>query len=344
MKTNEMNWGWTFGLLLAAASALLAMWVYYRVCGATFVVEQPVAVFVDNRKDFARLVSQLEEEAGLTDPDLFCFLAQWMRYPKNMKTGRYEILPGTSYRDVIRMLRSGRQTPVRLTFHNLRRKADLANRIGEEMLFSPADLLRCLNDSLTAAAYGMDTTTILTLFIPNTYEIYWNTPVDRFMDRMKKEYDRFWNADRRAKAQALGLSRQEVAILASIVEEETSARGEYATVAGLYVNRLRKGMLLQADPAVKFAVGDPGLRRILNVHLGIDSPYNTYRYGGLPPGQIRIPSIPAIDSVLNYGRHSYLYMCAKEDFSGTHRFATTLAEHNRNAQRYRRALDRLQIR
>jgi UPF0755 protein len=266
-----------------------------------------------------------------------------MKYPPNLKSGRYEIRPGMSYLDIVRMLRSGRQTPCKLTFNNIRLKTDLAERIGQQMMFSSDDLLSRLNDPAVARSFGLDTATILTLFIPNTYEIYWNTPVDRFLERMKKEHDRFWTADRLAKAQALHLSPTEVGILASIVEEETAKHHEYPIVAGLYLNRLRKGMLLQADPTVKFAVGDVTLKRILNAHLQIDSPYNTYRYPGLPPGHIRIPAIPAIDGVLNYSRHNYLYMCAKEDFSGTHNFAVTLGEHNRNAERYRNALNRLHI-
>jgi UPF0755 protein len=319
-------------------------WLYASVRSEAVAITHPVVVYVDDRRDYPSLLVDLQTGALLKDTHRFDRLARRMKYPANVKSGRYEILPGTSYLDLVRLLRSGRQTPCLLTFNNVRTKAELAEKMGQQLLFAPSELLHRLNDPAVVRSFGLDTATILTLFIPNTYEMYWNTPVDRFLERMKKEHARFWTAERLSKADALHLSPTEVSILASIVEEETAARTEYPIVAGLYLNRLKKGMLLQADPTVKFAVGDAGLRRILNVHLQIDSPYNTYRHAGLPPGPIRVASMAAMDGVLNYTRHSYLYMCAREDFSGTHRFATTLTEHNRNAQRYRAALNRLQIR
>jgi UPF0755 protein len=331
-------------LALTLIAAIFGGWIYYAIHSSAFSIQKPAEVYVNEQKDYNELLLQLQSAAQLKNPHFFDRLAQRMKYPQNMKSGKYEIRPGTSYIQAIRILRSGRQTPVKLTFNNIRSKAGLAERIGQQMMFSPADLLNCLNNPATAAKFDLDTTTILTLFIPNTYEIYWNTSADQFLERMKKEHDRFWNRDRLAKAHALHLSPAEVSILASIVEEETADRQEYPVIAGLYLNRLKKGMLLQADPTVKFAVGDVSLKRILNVHLQTDSPYNTYRHSGLPPGPVRIPSIPAIDGVLNRREHPYLYMCAKEDFSGTHRFAVTLEEHNRNAQRYRNALNRLNIR
>jgi UPF0755 protein len=295
-------------------------------------------------KQYDRLLQQLQSTARLKDTRLFNRLAQRMKYPENMKIGRYEIKPGMSYLAAIRMLRNGQQMPVKLTFNNVRLKQDLADRIADQLVFSSQELLNRLNDPAVAASYGLDTTTLTTLFIPNTYEIYWNTTVDKWLERMKKEYDRFWTKERLAKANAIRLNPVEVSILASIVEEETAARREYPVVAGLYLNRLKKGMLLQADPTVKFAIGDVTLRRILNTHLQVESPYNTYKHPGLPPGPIRIPSIEAIEGVLNYRDHNYLYMCAKEDFSGTHNFAVTLEEHNRYAQKYREALNRNHIR
>jgi UPF0755 protein len=323
--------------------ALVAGWSYYKIHSSAFVLNEPVAVYVDEQKDYDQLLSQLQSAAHLKNRQLFDRLAHQMKYPQNVKTGKYEIRPGMSYIAAIRMLRNGKQSPVKLTFNNIRLRTDLAERIGRQMMFSTDDLLSRMNDPAVAASFGLDTATILTLFIPNTYEIYWNTPVNAFLERMKKEHDRFWNDKRLVKAQALHLSPAEVSILASIVEEETASRREYPIVAGLYLNRLKRGMLLQADPTVKFAAGDPTVKRILHAHLKIDSPYNTYLHQGLPPGPIRIPSIPAIDSVLNYSEHHYLYMCAKEDFSGTHNFSVTLSEHNRNAQRYRDALNRLNI-
>ena len=330
-------------IFLALALALLAGFIYYVYSSATFSVKESVAVYVD-KKDYPGLLMQLQSAAQLKNPRLFDFMAQKMKYPSTMKTGKYEIRSGMSYLEVIRMLRNGQQTPIKLTFNNIRLKKDLAERIGQQMMFSPEDLLDLLNDLEVAASYDLDTATIVTLFIPNTYEAYWNMSASKFLERMKKEHDRFWNRERLAKAQSLHLSPTEVSILASIVEEETAARQEYPIIAGLYLNRLKKGMLLQADPTVKFAAGNVTLQRILYSHTRIDSPYNTYIYAGLPPGPIRIPSIPVIDAVLNHSEHNYLYMCAKEDFSGTHNFAVTLSEHNRNAERYHAALRRLGIR
>jgi UPF0755 protein len=201
-------------------------------------------------------------------------------------------------------------------------------------------LLYLLNDSTYCDALGFTPETVLTMFLPNTYEMYWNIGEEKFVSKMKREYLNFWNSDRNAKAQALGLSPIEVSVLASIVEEESAVVDEYPMIAGLYLNRLSKGMPLQADPTVKFALGDFGLRRILHKHLEVDSPYNTYKNIGLPPGPLRIPSIKAIDAVLNRVEHNYLYMCAKEDLSGTHNFAVTLAQHTANARRYQAALNR----
>jgi UPF0755 protein len=181
------------------------------------------------------------------------------------------------------------------------------------------------------------------MFIPDTYEFYWTTTAEEFANRMKLEYDKFWNTERRKKAEEIKLSPAEVTTLASIVQAETAKNEEQKRIAGLYMNRLKRGQLLQADPTVKYAVGDFSLKRILNAHLEIDSPYNTYKYAGLPPGPINFPETTAIDAVLNYEKHNYLYMCAKEDFSGYHNFAVTFDEHSRNAAKYRAALDRNNI-
>jgi UPF0755 protein len=317
---------------------------YGKIISPAFDISKTTYIYIDDKKDYADLLSQLKLTGHLKNPELFRKLAAKMKYPENIKPGKYEITPKTTYLEAIRMLRSGRQVPVKLTFNNIRLKEDFAERISNQLMFDSGVLSDRLNDPEVAASLGFDTTTILTMFIPNTYEFYWNTPVDKFLERMKKEYDRFWTKERLEKAEAMHLSPAEVSILASIVEEETAAKPEYPVVAGLYFNRLKKGMLLQADPTVKFAVGDVTLKRILNAHLQVESPYNTYKNQGLPPGPIRIPSISGLDGVLNYQNHNYIYMCAKEDFSGTHNFAVTLNEHNRNAQKYREALNRNNIR
>jgi UPF0755 protein len=196
-----------------------------------------------------------------------------------------------------------------------------------------------LKDSTFCAKQGFDTASIVCMFVPDTYEVYWNTSIENLMSRLKKEHDKFWDSSRQAKATAIGLTPNEVCTLASIVDEETSNNPEKPMIARMYLNRLAKGMALQADPTVKFALKDFAIRRIYHNMLNTDSPYNTYRYAGLPPGPIKVASVAGIDAVLNAPNHSYLYMCAKEDFSGTHNFASTYSEHLRNAAKYTKALN-----
>ena len=267
-----------------------------------------------------------------------------LKYPANMRTGRYAVEPGMNNLTLLNDLRRGHQVATRITFNNIRFKKDLAERLSEQLMIGEDELFHLLTDSAYCDSLGFTTETINTLFIPNTYEVYWNISADKLMQRMKREYTNFWTDARLAKAKAIGLTPAEVSILASIVEEETAAVDEYPIVAGLYLNRLHRGIPLQADPTVKFAIGDFSLQRILFEHLEVDSPYNTYKHTGLPPGPLRIPTIKGLDAVLNYMQHNYLYMCAKEDFSGRHNFAATLAEHNRNANRYRAELNRRKIR
>ncbi|MCD7930830.1 MAG: endolytic transglycosylase MltG [Tannerellaceae bacterium] len=322
----------------------IAIWGYRLLYAKDFDIPETVYVYVDERKDFEDLIRQLKDSARMEHVGIFELLAEKLKYPENMKVGRYAVDPGMSHLDLVKRLRSGHQTPTRITFNNIRFIDDLAERLDDQLMFSKEDLLAYLKDPAYLEPLGFTPETVSALFIPNTYEVYWNISPERFIERMKKEYDAFWTEERKRKAAAIGLTPVEVATLASIVEEETAAPDEYPVVAGLYINRLHRGMLLQADPTVKFAVGDFGLKRILYQHLEIDSPYNTYKYAGLPPGPLRMPSVRAIDAVLNYTQHNYIYMCAKEDFSGRHNFAVTLAEHNRNAERYRAALNRKGIR
>jgi UPF0755 protein len=242
------------------------------------------------------------------------------------------------------MLKGGLQTPLNVTFNNVRTKEDLAGKVGKYLQTDSVSILQLFADTAQIKKYGFTPETFSSMFIPNTYEFFWTTTATEFADRMKKEYDRFWNDERKKKAEEIKLTPVEVITLASIVQAETAKNDELKTIAGLYINRLNRGMFLQADPTVKFAVGDFSLKRILNSHLEIDSPYNTYKNLGLPPGPINFPETSAIDAVLNFEKNKYYYMCAKEDFSGYHNFAATLAEHNRNAAKYRAALDRNKIR
>ena len=277
------------------------------------------------------------------DPAKASQIVDWMyndEYDTSTRKGYFELKGSTSIYRAARRLAAGSQTPVKFTFNNLRLTEQLIERADECLYMCSDSLSAILSDEAQCAEYGFTPTTIKAMFLPDTYEFYWTVSPQRFVERMHEYYEQYWNDERRAKARKAGLTPLEVSVLASIVEEETAMRDEMPIVAGLYLNRLRRGIPLQADPTVKYAVGDFTLRRILNKHLETPSPYNTYLNTGLPPAPIRIPSKAAIEAVLNYRTHNYLYMCAKEDFSGYHNFATTLSEHNRNAARYHSALNR----
>ena len=264
--------------------------------------------------------------------------------PFRVRTGRYTAENGITSLSLYRKFRNGTQSPTELIIPSVRTVTQLADAIGKQLMLSAEEIRAAFTDSIFCSSYSFTPETFPSLFIPNTYQVYWNTSLEALMKRMVKEHNAFWNAERMQKAKNLNLTPEQVSTQASTLDEESSNNAEKPTIAGMYINRIRKGMLLQADPTVKFALGDFTLRRIYYKHLEVDSPYNTYRYVGLPPGPIRIPSIAALDAVLNYKESSYLYMCAKEDFSGTHNFATTLAEHMRNARKYARALNERGIR
>lgn len=273
----------------------------------------------------------------------FEWVAEKKKYTNNVKPGRYKITPRMSNNSLVNLLRSGNQEPVKLVFNKIRTKERFAGIIASQIELDSTILLQKLCDETFLKKYSKTTETALTLFIPNTYEFYWNTSTEKFIERMYIEYERFWNDERLEKAKAINMTADQVITLASIVEEETIKNDEKPDVAGVYINRLKKRMRLQADPTVRFAAGDFEIKRILNKHLEIDSPYNTYRNAGLPPGPICIPTISSIDAVLNYSQHSYIYFCAKDDFSGYHAFAKSLKQHNVNAKKYRAALNRNRI-
>ena len=306
-------------------------------------IDSDAVLLVPTGSDFATLIDSLESKKVLHNPKRFERWARSRGLDSSINPGRYQLKAGTSYASLINVLKSGRQTPVRVTFNNLRTPERLAGVLARKLEPDSLTWIKALTSDSLAKPYGLTSQTLFTLFIPNTYEFYWNTTPEAFLQRMKKESDRFW-ASRESKLARCGLSREEIYTLASIVYEETKRVAEMPRVAGVYLNRLRIGMALQADPTVKYAVKDFTLRRILHSHLEVDSRYNTYKYPGLPPGPICMPSIDAIDAVLDYEDHDYLYFCAKDDLSGAHVFARTLDEHNRNARAYARALNRRGIR
>ena len=307
-------------------------------------------VFQENvRSDYVMLISvedtydtvkdRLLKDEILFSEKAFKWVAKKKKYNKNVKPGRYELKRGMTTNELVNMLRSGAQKPVDITFNNVRFKEDVAGKVSKYIQADSLSILALFSDEKQIKEWDFTTETFRTMFIPNTYEMYWTISAKEFAKRMHDEYQNFWNAERKTKAEDLNISPAEVSILASIVQSETIKKDELPRVAGLYINRLKRGILLQADPTVKYAVGDFSIKRVLNKHLEIESPYNTYKYVGLPPGPICFPSIQSIDAVLNYESHKFLYMCAKEDFSGYHNFAKTLRQHNRNANIYRKALD-----
>ena len=315
--------------------------MYFLIVKPNFNVSKTTFVYIhEDDKDFESLCLELQDSAGCRHIHLFKILAAFRKYPSNMKSGRYAIEPGMSNHDLLNRLRFGQQTSVRIVFNNIRHLSDLASRLTDPLMINEDQLLSLLRNEKQCEKFGFNPVTIKTMFIPNTYDVFWNITAEKLMERMHREYRSFWNENRLNKAQTIRLSPVEVSILASIVEEETAEPDEYPVVAGLYINRLYKGWKLEADPTIKYALGDFTLRRILYAHLKVESPYNTYIYGGLPPGPIRIPSIRCIDAVLNYTKHNFMFMCAKEDFSGRHNFAVTLREHNRNADRYHAELNK----
>jgi UPF0755 protein len=292
---------------------------------------------------YTEVLSTIEEQNLIVDIESFKWMSNRMGYPQSVKAGRYRLTENMSNREVVATLRAGLQTPVRVTFTGFRTPQQLAQRVAKHIEADSAEIVKSFLSDDIANQYGFNRQTFIAMFIPNTYEFFWNTNAKGFFDRMHREHEAFWTQEKVKKAEEIGLDKIKVSILASIVEEETIKADERPRVAGVFVNRLNQSIPLQADPTVKFANGDFSIRRILTRHLQIESPYNTYKYRGLPPGPINAPSISSINAVLNYERHQYLYFCAKPDYSGYHNFARTLAEHNRNAREYQQFLNRERI-
>lgn len=317
--------------------------IYQLFFSQPFQISETGYIYIDRDDNIDSVYNQIIKVGNPKSMKGFKIIAEQKGYDKNIKTGRYAIKPTDNMRYLHRRLSLGYQTPVNLTIGSVRTMDRIARNASRQLMIDSTEIIGLLNDTAYLNTIGYTTQTIPALFIPNTYEVYWNISAEDFMKRMIKEHKVFWNEERIKKAKSIGLTPEEVATLASIVEEETAVNAEKPVVAGLYINRLKRGMLLQADPTIKFSLQDFGLKRILFKHLDVNSPYNTYKHTGLPPGPIRIPSIQGLESVLNHARHNYLYMCAKEDFSGTHNFAVTSAQHAANARRYQQALNRRNI-
>ncbi len=309
-----------------------------------FLVEQQNRyLYIPTGSTFEDVQKIVYDEKFVNEPISFGLLSKLMNYDELVKPGKYLIEANSTNLAVIRKLRAGVQTPVRITFSTARTFEDVAGKLTSNLEMRPEDLLTYLISPGTAEKYGFDQETFRCMFIPNTYEVYWNITPEELTERMYKEYKKFWNKERMKKAADLEMRPVEVCILASIVQGEVYHEDEAPQVAGLYINRLKRGMLLQADPTLIFALGDFTINRVLNEDKQIDSPYNTYKYPGLPPGPINFPSITMVDAVLNHTRHNFIYMCAKDDFSGYHHFSTNLREHNIYARKYQRALNRARL-
>lgn len=292
-----------------------------------------VSLYIPTGADYQYVKEEIYALGVLTNKNAFDWLAKRKLNNENIHPGRYILTDGMTNQQLINMLRMGHQTPVKVVFNNIRTVEQLAGRIEDQIEADSLSIINVIrNDSVDA-----------TIFIPNTYEFYWNSNANDFVNRMIVEYNIFWNETRLQKAAEKNLTPREVSILASIVDKETTKTSEMPIIAGVYLNRLKKHWPLQADPTLVYALGDYSIRRVLDVHKEIDSPYNTYKYAGLPPGPICIPSIAAIDAVLNATNHKYFYFCAKDDLSGYHVFAKNIEEHNRNAEKYRRALNKNKI-
>ena len=305
----------------------------------------PTQLYLNKNIDYTGLKEMLVSQSIVKDIESFDWVASLMKFDQNkIRSGKFQIEPGWSNRKLIQHLRSGKQTPVKIVLNNERLLSEVAGKIAPLIEPDSTSIMMTMLDANTLAKYNLNRENLMTLFIPNTYEVYWNITPEEFLDRMKKESDKFWNAkDRKAKLEELKMSKEEVYTLASIVEKETNYKPERPTVAAVYLNRIRKGIMLQADPTVVFANQDFEIRRVLNKHLEIDSPYNTYKYAGLPPGPIAMSSISSIDAVLQNEAHKYYYFCAKADNSGQHAFAKTLSQHNANAKKFQRWLNKQRI-
>lgn len=296
-------------------------------------------LYISTGASYESVKETLVQQGFLRDIHSFDLLAKNAGYTKKVLPGRYQLKKGMSNFAILRLLRSGKQSPVRLVITKLRTKSDFEQLVDRKLEPDSITIAHLLRDNNYLAQFGLDSNTAMCAIMPNTYEFYWNSSVEKIFRKIAQQYIAFWNDERKAKAEKLGLTPQQVIVVASIVEEETNYQAEKSLVSSVYINRLRKGMRLQADPTARFAFGDFMIKRITGLQTSFESPYNTYQVAGLPPGPICTPSAATIDAVLQTPRNEYLYFCAKEDFSGRHNFAQTLQQHNANARKYHQALN-----
>ena len=317
--------------------------LYYIVKSPQISLEETAYIYIYPHDNSDSIIKKIEEVATPSSTLGFRILTKHNNFDAKKRSGKYAIKNNDSWHTICTRIISKEQTPVKVVVPSVRSFEQLSKVISEQLMFDSLTVQEFFTSQVFIERLGYTLETFPTMILPNTYEFYWNIEPEQFFIRMMRERKKFWNEERLAKAKALNMTPEEVATLASIVDEETNNNAEKPIVAGLYINRLKRNIPLQADPTVKFAIGDFTRKRILNADLEVESPYNTYKNTGLPPGPIRIATIAGIEAVLNHAKHNYIYMCAKEDFSGTHNFAVTLAEHNANARRYQAALNKLNI-
>ncbi|HOW41699.1 MAG TPA: endolytic transglycosylase MltG [Bacteroidales bacterium] len=328
-----------------AAVLVLAVYFIHRLFFSPSVAPKSgtAVLFIPEGADYRQAIDTVYSHLTVDNPGALNWLAAKKKYQYRVRPGKYLINKSLSVNELIDILRSGDQTPVRITFNNIRTIEQLAGRFGKQLETDSLEFLAFFSDESNYKAEGFRRETIIALFIPDTYEFFWNTTAEGIYKRMLKEYERFWNDDRLKRAEEKGLTRIEVSILASIIDDEVNRKVEKPRIAGVYLNRLKRGIPLQACPTIKFALNDFTITRVLRIHLEAESPYNTYKYRGFPPGPIGCPSVEGIDAVLNAEEHNYLFFAAKADFSGYHNFSRTLSEHNRYAAEYQRELNKRRI-
>ncbi len=296
-------------------------------------------IFIRTGSNFETVITDLQTQQVITHPAIFSFIADKLDYTNNIKAGKYSFKKGESIYSIIKTLKSGKQTPVNFIINKIRTKEDLAKKFADNFECSYNEALSLIYNKDTLSKYNLDTNTVMTIVIPNTYSIFWNTSAPKVFKKLLSEKDKFWTTERKAKANALNLSTVQAYTLASIVEEESNKDDDKGKIASVYLNRIETGMTLGADPTVRYAMRDFGLKRIYNKHLNYVSPYNTYKHTGLPPGPICTPSIKTIDAVLNAPSTSYLYFAAQPNLTGYHNFSNTYEQHLVYAKQYQQWIE-----
>ena len=331
--------------IVIAVGAVSAVWIYR----SGFSIDTSTSIYVDADDNVDSVRQKIVDSCKPQSIGVFRLYAALMSLEEHLNTGRYEVTPDMTMLQLVRRIRNHHEQPVNLVVPSVRTLGDMARSLSSQLMLDSARIANYIDDESNLQALGYTQETLPCLFIPNTYEVYWDIAIDDLFTRLKKENDAFWNNERTAKLNEVSeyageeMTKEKVVTLASIVDSETANNAEKPNIAALYMNRMRTGMLLQSDPTVIFALQDFTIRRVSRDHLQTDSPYNTYKHHGLPPGPIRVPSIAGIDAVLNHTKNNYIYMCAKEDLSGTHNFAETYAEHRRNAAKYVKMLNERNI-